>query len=114
MARLATSQRTQDALLEEAAEQEHAATVAEAAAKATPADLSRVRGNMGTVGSLKTTWTWEVQDKMALLKAIVDGKESADLVITNDTVITALVRGKTGRRTITGLRVYEKKTGGVK
>jgi hypothetical protein len=113
MAAQAASPRSKEALLDGAAKQEQVAQQAEAAARAGP-ELSRIKGNMGTTGSLRTTWSWEKANLMELLKAIVAGKESIDLVTTNDTIITALVRGKDGRRTIPGLNIFQKKTGGVR
>lgn len=71
-------------------------------------DRSRERGFAGTVASLKEVWSWEVEQpngKMDLIKAIAAGKESADLVLLNESMIGKIVRDKKLRRPIVGVKM---------
>lgn len=110
-AKRAASPVQQDALLEQAIEAENEVERLKLAAEAPAADLTRVRGDMGSVGGLKTTWAWEVEALMDLVQAVGQGRESIDLLTTNQTHINALVRGADGRRKIPGLRIFEEAKG---
>lgn len=100
----------QQVLTQAAGEAARAADDALVGVQAGATELTRIRGHLGTTGGLRTSWAWEAYDMMTLLKAIVSGKESIDLIQPNDTVINALVRPKSGRRFIPGVRIFEKKT----
>lgn len=109
-ARRATDTYQQDALLEQAVEAEVEAKRLVQVAEASLADLTRTRGDLGSVGGLKSSWRWQVESLMDLVLAVAHGQESIDMLTTNDRVIDALVKPKDGRRKITGLTIFEEKT----
>lgn len=82
--------------LEDAAEASQAAEAAQAQAEATPAQLSRVRGDMGTLVSLRTRWVadYEASDLMALVKAVAAGKAPLAYLQFNQTRINFAVRSE--------------------
>lgn len=110
-AQRATSMQQQDALLAQAIEAEAAAESFRASSQASTAEITRVRGDMGSVGGLKTTWHWEVEALMDLVQAVSQGREPIDMLTTNDSYISGLVRPADGRRKIAGLRVFSEAKG---
>jgi len=66
-------------------------------AESSNADRSRVRGDLA-MASLKTVWKFKVVDI---------NKVPADLLVVNEQAVNALIRGKNGKREISGLEIYE-------
>lgn len=64
-----------------------------------PADLSRTRGDFGTVSSLRGKWTYEVTDINAVPR---------ELLMVNDAAVKAAIKG--GARELAGLRIYQETT----
>ncbi len=56
--------------------------------------------------TFKENWTWELTDKVALVKAIAEGKLSADLLEVARGPMTALVKATKGKVVIAGVRVF--------
>lgn len=110
-ARNAKSLFAQDDLMEQAVQAETEADRAREALAAPVVEATRVRGNLGTVSGLKTVWNWDVADLRDLLKAILDGKESIDLVVPNQILINRLLGKPTYRREIPGLRIFSVQKG---
>jgi hypothetical protein len=52
-------------------------------------------------------WTFEVTDIMALLRAIVEGKENASLVTVNEKALGAMARSQKEAAKVTGIRFYD-------
>lgn len=65
---------------------------------------SAVRTESGTAYTTKT-WTWEVTDKTALIRAVAEGREKPEALDVNGRYITGLVRA--GVREIPGIRVFQ-------
>lgn len=107
----ATSLQQQDALLEQAIDAEQEVERLKAAAGASVADVTRVRGDMGSVGGLKTTWHYEVEELMDLVQAVAQGREPVVMLTDNDSYIGPLVRPANGRRKIPGLRIFSEQKG---
>ncbi len=61
------------------------------------ADASRVHGDYGTTASLRSSWTYEVVDKMALIRAVADGSISADALVVSDDWIKSKIKQRNGR-----------------
>lgn len=101
----------QDQLLEKAADAEFLAERMAKAAEAPAAVLTRVHGDMGSVGGLKTTWHWRAEALIELVQAVAQGRESIDMLTTNDSHINAIVRPADGRRKIPGLVVFSEQKG---
>lgn len=70
--------RADDRAMEEAIAADQAAQRAQKAAAAKPADLSRTRGDLGSVSSLKRRWTGEMVDRARLDLEALRGHLSAD------------------------------------
>jgi septal ring factor EnvC (AmiA/AmiB activator) len=83
------------------------ATKAEKAAEAKPADMSRTRGEYGSVSSLRTTWTFRDLDRASLDLEMLRQHIPADGL---DKAVRAFIRA--GGRTLTGVVIYEE-TGAV-
>jgi hypothetical protein len=96
-------------ILEAAVAQEAKAIAAEAVAAAKPAELSRTRGDYGSMASLRTVWVGEITDRKTLdLEKLrqhlpLDGLERA---------VNAFV--KAGGRDLPGAKIYEKSTAVVR
>jgi len=98
-----------DAKMDEAAAAEARALEAEALAEAKPAELSRSRGDYGSVSSLRTTWESELTDRAQLdLEALRPYFAIADL----EKSIRAFV--KAGGRELRGARIFEMTTAVVR
>ena len=98
-----------DAKLDEALSAEERALEAEALAEAKPAELSRSRGDYGSVSSLRTTWESEITDRAQLdLEALRPYFAIADL----EKAIRAFV--KAGGRELRGARIFEMTTAVVR
>ncbi len=95
---------------------EVAATADKAADRASgsAADLSRTRGAFGSVASLRDNWVYEVEDLMALVNAVAEGREPIHYLMVNDSVVAASVRAKNGVRKITGLKIENRQKSGVR
>lgn len=72
----------------------------EATAAASPAELSRTRGDYA-LASLRTTVDFEVEDIT---------KVPPEFLTVNAPLVRAAIRGKDGRKTIPGLRIFEVRT----
>lgn len=91
------------------------ATAAEASADdaarmatARPADLVRSTSTYGTTTTIRSNWTFEVTDLMALARAVADGKLPAAFIAPNETVIRAAIKAKHAPlREAPGLRIYD-------
>ena len=83
-----------------------AAHAAQVAAQAPAIDLSRTRTALGGVASTRQNWTFEVQDKAALLRAIVAGEASADYVSVNDAVLRAIAKSQKDKASVPGIRFF--------
>lgn len=85
----------------EARNAQTAATVdrldATATATSSNADRGRTRGDLA-LATVKTVWKFRVVDINAV---------PADLLIVNEQAVNALIRGKNGKRQISGLKIYE-------
>ena len=94
-----------DAAIEAEVEAEQAkadAVVAAKAAEASAADLSRSRGDMGAVASLRTFWDFEALDRATLdLEALRQHLPHSGL----ETAVRAFI--KAGGRTLKGVRIFE-------
>lgn len=83
-----------------------AAQDAAAAARAPAADLSRTRTALGGVASLRQNWTYEITDKLALLRAIIAGDASADYVSVNDQMLKALAKSQKDKAKVPGINFF--------
>ncbi len=92
-ARAAEDQGT-DAAMMGAIAAEQAAEDAAAEARAKPADLARVRSDAGSVASLVSRRTWQLDDVLALAKAVAAGKAPAMLLTVNKPIADAMARDK--------------------
>ena len=73
-------------------------------------ERSRERGFSGTSSGLRERWGWELVDKMALIKAVADGKEDAELLQVNAQAVNKIVNVKARRRPITGIKMTRTET----
>ena len=73
------------------AEQRAIDTAADAVA-ARPAELSRTRGDFGSVTSLRTRLTWEATDFKALVAAVAAGNAPLDALAPDKTMLDALLK----------------------
>jgi hypothetical protein len=104
-----------DAMTEEALD--HAATVSQEAeeaaalAQASAAELSRTRGELGTVVSLRTRWVADFteSDLMTLVRAVAAGKAPLDYLTFNHTRIGYAVRSEKVRQ-IPGVAIKEERS----
>ena len=87
---------------------------AQQAAKAPVTDLTRTRGAFGSVTSLQDNWVFEVEDLMALVKAVAEGKAPLHYLCLNEKIVGTLVKPKKGGvREIPGLKIWNAaKSGG--
>lgn len=96
-------------VMEQALATEVQAAVAQRAAEAKPAELSRTRGDVGSVASLKTRWTGEVVDRAALdVAALAPYIPAAAL----QTALNGAI--KAGVREIKGCRIFQETTATVR
>jgi len=105
-AQRATRPAQQQALMDQALEIEHQAEKLQEKAEAPVADLTRVRGDLGSVGGLKENWVWEVENLIDLVQAVAAGQQPINMLTTNDVFINGLVRPKDGTRKIPGLNIH--------
>jgi hypothetical protein len=96
-----------DAEIDAAVAAEQYAAEAMQQATASVADMTRTRSPIGTTTSVSAKWTWKLDSIVDLCRAVAEGRAPADFVTTNDSVISALVRGKSGWRVCPGLSIYE-------
>jgi hypothetical protein len=84
------------------------AEAAQALAEAKPAELSRTRGEMGTVVSLRSRWVadYEASDLMGLVRAVARGEAPLHYLQFNTTRINYAVRTEKVR-VIPGVRIKE-------
>lgn len=94
-----------DAALGTALAMEERAAAVSTQAAAPDRDLIRSRTALGTTTTLVDRWTWRLTDMRALCQAVIDGNAPIDFLTTNDSVISAAVRGKSGRRECPGLLI---------
>lgn len=92
--------------LEEVAQAYQAAAAAQEDAEAKPADHSRVHGAMGSVSSLRSNWTFEVQDLMQLVQAVAAGKVPLAYLQVNETRVRVAIKTEHVRE-IPGLCVFD-------
>lgn len=79
------------------------------AATAKPAELSRTRGDYGSVASLRTEWTFESFDRATIDLNKLRPYLPSDAI---DKAIRAFI--KSGGRELTGTRIYETSAAGVR
>jgi hypothetical protein len=90
--------------LERAVQAETAATAAAESALAKPADMARTRGDMGSVSTLKQTWTFEIEDEGAIdLEALRPFLAKIDI----EKAIRSFVRVHKGAKALAGVRIFE-------
>jgi hypothetical protein len=83
-----------------AVDAEQAAADAARVAETTPiAERARVTGDFGVTSSLRETWHFEVTDIT---------KVPGEYLLPNEKVIRAAISGKSGKRSIPGLRIFPK------
>lgn len=82
------------------------AAAAQAVADAKPADLSRVKGPMGSTSSLRSNWTFEVSDLMQLVQAVAAGKVPLSYLQVNEVRVRVAIRSE-GMRKVDGLRIFD-------
>ena len=87
-----------DADLAQAIAKEEQAAVAIQATEATTADLSRSRGQYGSVASLRSTWDFTIEDVNSVPR---------EFLMVNDAAVKAAT--KAGRREIPGVKIFQKK-----
>ena len=92
--------------LEEAAQAYQDAAAAQEHAEAKPAEHSRTFGPMGSVSSLRSNWTYELQDLMQLVQAVAAGKVPLFYLQVNETRVRVAIRTEHVRE-IPGLRVFD-------
>lgn len=85
---------------------EEAVEIAKVAAAAPMQDLTRTRSSMGVTVSGSETWTYELEDMMALAKAVVAGQVPVNFLMVNDAIARASIRPKSGMRACPGLRIF--------
>ena len=94
-----------DTTLDAAVEAENSAVAFEEDAKAKPAEHARVRGDYGSVATLRTDWKFEVTDKDAINLNALRPYISTDAI---EKAIRAFV--KQGGRELAGVRIFEEQT----
>lgn len=87
---------TTEADLAQAIAKEEEAAVAVQATEATTADLSRSRGQYGSVASLRSTWDFTIEDVNSVPR---------EFLMVNDAAIKAAI--KAGRREIPGVKIFQ-------
>ena len=92
-----------DADLDEAINAEADAKKAETAAEAKPAELSRSRGDLGAVASLRTEWTGEITDRNNLDLLALRAHIPLDAL---EKAVRSFVRA--GGRELKGANIYER------
>jgi hypothetical protein len=105
-ARETNEQRAAD-LAARAVEVADASDKAAALATASDTDLGRTRGAFGSVTSLRSSWTFEVEDITALALAVANGEVPPNYITTNDVVLRGVIKPKEGLRKIPGLRIFD-------
>jgi len=108
LAQQVTPGATKDALVEKAQAALTASQEAAALASGPISKLSQERSFSGFVSGLTRRWFWRErpEGKLALIKAIADGKESMDLVILNDKLLATMARAKKDKREPVGIEFY--------
>jgi hypothetical protein len=101
----ARRQRMADEATNDAVRAEAAAEAAQVAAAAPITNLARSTSMGGVTVSAKTTWTWEVTDKRALMKAIAEGRAPETFWAANDRQIDAWVKQEKDKTDIPGITV---------
>ena len=91
--------------LQAAAEGFSQAAAAQEVAEAKPAELSRVHGQMGSVSSLRSNWTFELTDLMQLVQAVAAGKVPLLYLQVNEVRVRVAIRSE-NVRDIAGIRVF--------
>lgn len=107
----ARSAKQKDVLTEQAIVAEEYSGRLFAEAEAPTRELTRIYGDEGSVGGLRSDWKWREENLIELIQAVAHGQEPASMLTTNDVYINSLVRPKDGRRKIPGLIIFEEKTG---
>ncbi|HUY05076.1 MAG TPA: hypothetical protein VMV33_17500 [Rhodocyclaceae bacterium] len=92
--------------LARAVEAEQAAIDAAAAARARPADLTRVRSDLGSTASLRMRRTWELDNLAALVRAVAAGDAPSNVLMPNTTILDAMAKDK-NQADLPGLRFIE-------
>lgn len=95
-----------EALIDQAVQAEESADRLAQSAEAPTPELTRIRGDQGSVGGLKTTWHWRVENLIELVMAVVAGQQPIQMLAPNAAYIDSLVKPKDGLRKIPGLTVY--------
>jgi hypothetical protein len=95
-----------EATVDEAIAAEDRAEKARAEAAAPMQDMTRTRSALGVTTSASETWTYELDDMMALAKAVVAGTVPLNFLAVNDAIVKASLRGKAGIRSCAGLRIF--------
>lgn len=95
-AEVAAAAASTDGELQDAIDKEALARDAAKAAEASTVDLSRARGDMGAVSSLRTRWTFAVEDL---------AKVPAEFLALDEVKVRGAI--KAGQRAIPGLRIFQ-------
>jgi hypothetical protein len=107
-----------DAKLDAAAASAAEADRAADEAQARPAEFSRSRGIYGAVASLRSSWSWELQDMMALARAVVAGDVPPGALAVNESWVRerAKERDRSGKPTaiVPGIAWVESRKIGVR
>lgn len=95
---------TQDRKLEQAAQLEEQAAEVQKTAEVKPAEMARTRGELGSVSTLKQTWTFAIEDEGAIdLEALRPYLPRTDI----EKAIRAFVRVHKGSKKLDGVRIFE-------
>jgi ElaB/YqjD/DUF883 family membrane-anchored ribosome-binding protein len=70
----------------------------------TPEPETTARGNVAS-SFQKKPWTFEIENKMELVRAVVEGKADEALVILNESLIRSMVKG--GVRKLPGVKIFQ-------
>jgi hypothetical protein len=72
-------------------------------------DRTRVRGDMGSLTGLKTTWKWQVENLMDMVQAVAAGRLSIEWLTVNEAYANFKIKPKDGDRKVPGLNIYAEK-----
>ena len=81
--------------------------VAETVTKQAPVKTPIARGNLGSSVSTRSTWHYEIVNKLEFIKAVAEGKLPLDAVLPNDKFLKDLATKKKIEKTNYGVRLYE-------
>lgn len=109
-AALTATSREEAQILEQQAEelqQTAEATRVEAATVQAPVLPLQTAVNLKKGPTVAQNWTWELTDKLALARAVVEGKVSSEAILENGPYLTKRAKADKGTATIPGVRFYD-------